>query len=120
MVGNAANGLHPVAAQGYNLGLRDVATLAEVIADTLREGVDIGAPAPLARYAAWRRRDQASVVAFTDGLIRLFDLPLAPLGAARGVSLALFDVLPGAKRALARRTMGLGGTLTRLARGLPL
>jgi 2-octaprenyl-6-methoxyphenol hydroxylase len=59
-------------------------------------------------------------VAFTDGLIRLFDLPLASIGVARGAGLALFDVLPGAKRALARETMGLGGRQTRLARGLPL
>lgn len=118
LVGNAAHGLHPVAGQGYNLGLRDVATLAEVVADAVRAGSDPGGPAVLERYAAWRSPDQRSVVAFTDGLIRLFDLPVA--GPARGLGLALFDVVPGAKRALARRTMGLGGTLTRLARGLPL
>ena len=72
----------------------------------------------LARYADWRRADQRKVVAFTDGLIRLFDL--AGLGALRGLGLLAFDALPGAKRLLARETMGLGGRRTRLARGLPL
>ena len=119
IIGNAAHGLHPVAGQGFNLGLRDVAALAEIIADALRDGRDPGGTA-LADYAAWRAGDQRRVVAFTDGLIRLFDLPLASIGVARGAGLALFDILPGAKRALARETMGLGGRQTRLARGLPL
>ena len=120
VIGNAAHGLHPVAGQGYNLGLRDVATLAEVTADAIRAGEEPGSAAALARYEAWRQRDQRNVVAFTDGLIRLFDLPLAAAGAARGMGLLLFDLAPGAKRTLARHTMGMGGTLTRLARGLPL
>ena len=121
IVGNAAHGLHPVAGQGYNLGLRDAATLAELIADDWRNGLqDPGAAALLSDYAEWRRRDQRNVVAFTDGLVRLFDLPAGLLGNLRGLGLAAFDVLPGAKNALARRTMGLGGRLTRLARGLPL
>jgi 2-octaprenyl-6-methoxyphenol hydroxylase len=123
VVGNAAHGLHPVAGQGYNLGLRDIATLAEVVADTLRQtpgGADPGSDAVLNRYRDWRRRDQRSVVRFTDGLIRLFDLRSNSLGIARGLSLMMFDMLPGAKRSLAHHTMGLGGTLTRLARGLPL
>lgn len=125
LVGNAAHGLHPVAGQGYNLGLRDVAVLAEVIADHWRAGGgdgghDAGDPAVLARYADWRRVDQRNVVAFTDGLIRFFGLEVPALGALRGAGLAAFDILPGAKAALARQTMGLGGRLTRLVRGLPL
>jgi 2-octaprenyl-6-methoxyphenol hydroxylase len=121
IVGNAAHGLHPVAGQGYNLGLRDAATLAELVADDLRDGPgDPGADALLADYRRWRRRDQRNVVAFTDGLVRLFDLSLGPLDSVRGLGLAAFDVLPGAKSMLARTTMGLGGRLTRLARGLPL
>jgi 2-octaprenyl-6-methoxyphenol hydroxylase len=121
IVGNAAHGLHPVAGQGYNLGLRDAATLAELVADDLRHGTgDPGAASILADYEAWRRRDQRNVVAFTDGLVRMFDLRLGPLGHVRAMGLAAFDVLPGAKTVLARTTMGLGGRLTRLARGLSL
>jgi 2-octaprenyl-6-methoxyphenol hydroxylase len=121
IIGNAAHGLHPVAGQGYNLGLRDAASLAECLADALRDGpADAGDAAVLRRFADWRRSDQEKVVAFTDGLVRLFDLQQPGLGLARGLGLAAFDVLPGAKRALARQTMGLGGRLTRLARGLPL
>jgi 2-octaprenyl-6-methoxyphenol hydroxylase len=123
IIGNAAQGLHPVAGQGYNLGLRDVATLAEVVADAVRAGEDPGSATALSRYAAWRRRDQRNVVAFTDGLIRLFglDVPGTGLvGAARGAALLLFDMAPPAKRALAWQTMGMAGTMTRLARGLPL
>jgi 2-octaprenyl-6-methoxyphenol hydroxylase len=120
VIGNAAHGLHPVAGQGYNLGLRDVATLAEIVADAARSGEDPGTAAALAHYENWRRRDQRNVAAFTDGLIRLFGVPSVTLSAARGLGLALFDLMPGAKRTLARHTMGMGGTLTRLARGLPL
>jgi 2-octaprenyl-6-methoxyphenol hydroxylase len=123
LVGNAAHGLHPIAGQGYNLGLRDVAALAELIADlSIHAGdqADVGSADLLRQYAAWRHRDQRNVVAFTDGLIRTFGLPLDTVGRARGLGLMLFDIAPGAKRALARHTMGLGGKLTRLARGLPL
>lgn len=116
VVGNAAHGLHPVAGQGYNLGLRDVAVLAELLAATT--GADPGRPELLAHYAAWRRPDQRRVVNFTDGLVRLFNR--RGLGPLRGLGLQLFDATPGAKGLLARETMGLGGRRTRLARGLPL
>jgi len=119
IVGNAANGLHPVAGQGYNLSLRDVASLAELIADHQSAG-EPGIPTILHAYKEWRYRDQRNVAAFTDGLVRLFDLPLNSLGIARGLGLLAFDILPGAKRTLARYTMGLEGRLNRLARGLPL
>ncbi len=120
IVGNAAHGLHPVAGQGYNLGLRDVAALAEVIADAvaLLPAADPGDAGLLARYAAWRRPDQRKVVAFTDGLIGLFGRP--GMGGLRGAGLQLFDAVPGARSLLARETMGLGGRRTRLARGMPL
>lgn len=123
VVGNAAHGLHPVAGQGYNLGLRDAAALAELLADGVRkapEAFDAGTPDLLNCYRAWRRPDQRNVVAFTDGLVRCFDLPGGFTARARGLGLLGFDLLPGAKGWLARRTMGLGGHLTRLARGLPL
>ena len=123
LIGNAANGLHPVAAQGFNLGLRDVAILAELIADQSRSAadrVDPGSPDLLAAYADWRQSDQARVVSFTDGLIRLFGIDAKSVSISRGLGLAAFDVLPGAKHELARQTMGLAGRLSRLARGLRL
>jgi 2-octaprenyl-6-methoxyphenol hydroxylase len=123
VIGNAANGLHPVAGQGYNLGLRDVAALAEVIADDVRRNgtaADPGADAVIGQYRDWRRRDQRNVVAFTDGLVRAFGVEAPLLGPLRGLSLLAFDLLPGAKGLLARETMGLGGRMSRLARGLPL
>jgi 2-octaprenyl-6-methoxyphenol hydroxylase len=119
VVGNAAHGLHPVAGQGYNLGLRDAAALAELVAAEMRRTdavPDPGRESLLADYVAWRRPDQRKVVTFTDGLIRLFDR--TELGPLRGLGLLLFDTVPGAKRLLARETMGLAGRRTRLARGL--
>jgi 2-octaprenyl-6-methoxyphenol hydroxylase len=116
VLGNAAQSLHPVAGQGFNLALRDVAMLAELVA----EGGDPGAPALLARYAEWRAPDRTAVVRFTDTLVRGFGLPLGPLGRARGQGLVLFDLLRPVKRAFARRTMGLAGRQPRLVRGLPL
>ena len=123
VIGNAAHGLHPVAAQGFNLGLRDVASLGEVIADDCGlhpAAFDPGTADVLAKYVDWRRSDQRKVVGFTDSLIRLFGIPGAPVSIGRGLGLAAFDMVPGAKQELARQTMGLSGRLSRLARGLPL
>jgi 2-octaprenyl-6-methoxyphenol hydroxylase len=121
LIGNAANGLHPVAAQGFNLGLRDVAALAETIIDGLRaDAGDVGTAELLQAYADWRRPDQHKVVDFTDGLIRLFGVSGDAAAALRGISLSAFDILPPVKRELARQTMGLAGRMSRLARGLPL
>lgn len=123
MIGNAAHGLHPVAGQGFNLGLRDVASLAELLSDAARDhgdAFDAGAAPLLADYTDWRRRDQRNVVMFTDGLIRMFGRSGSLLGAGRGLGLALFDMLPVGKRELARQTMGIAGRMSRLARGLEL
>ena len=117
LVGNAAVTLHPVAGQGFNLALRDVAALAELLVDAARTGAYDGLAA---RYAAWRAADQAKVALFTHGLVGLFGADLPGFGVMRGLGLVAFDLLPGAKRALARHTMGLAGRLPRLARGLPL
>jgi 2-octaprenyl-6-methoxyphenol hydroxylase len=120
IAGNAAHALHPVGGQGFNLALRDIAVLAELIADAHAAGADFGAPDCLARYAEWRAGDQARSVEMTDGLVRLFTNPLAPVRAARGAGLLALDLLPFAKAALARQSMGLAGRVPRLARGLPL
>ncbi|HXQ32190.1 MAG TPA: 2-octaprenyl-6-methoxyphenyl hydroxylase [Steroidobacteraceae bacterium] len=119
IIGNASQGLHPIAGQGFNLGLRDAATLAEVLAEAA-PAADPGDSALLARYVDWRRADRRAVIAFTDGLVRLFGSPFAPIRAARGLGLLLFDVSPAAKTALSRLSLGFAGRLPRLARGLPL
>ncbi|MCC5793853.1 MAG: 2-octaprenyl-6-methoxyphenyl hydroxylase [Chromatiales bacterium] len=118
LVGNAAHALHPVAGQGYNLSLRDIAALAELLVDD--QGQDPGSPALLVSYARWREPDQRKVVAFTDGLIRMFGAGWPGLSRARGAALLGFDLVPPAKRLLARHTLGLAGRMSRLVRGVPL
>ncbi len=120
LIGNAAHTLHPVAGQGLNLGMRDVAALAELLGDAARAGADPGSRDLLQSYADWRRRDQQSVSLVTDGLVRLFSNPLAPVTLARNLGLLGLDMTPAAKRLVARRFMGLSGRLPRLARGLSL
>jgi 2-octaprenyl-6-methoxyphenol hydroxylase len=121
LIGDAALRLHPVAGQGFNLALRDVATLAEVLADALcSTSVDIGAAELLERYAGWRAADRQRVSSFTHGLIQLFGESTPGMGLGRGLGLMAFDLLPGAKALLARQTMGKAGRLPRLARGLRL
>ena len=120
LIGNAAHTVHPVAGQGFNLGLRDVAVLAQVLSDAQHEGRDPGELAVLERYAAWRRRDNLAISTFTDGLVRTFSNNLAPLSFMRNLGLVAVDLLPPAKRSLLRLSMGLAGRLPRLTRGLPL
>ena len=118
ILGNAAQSLHPVAGQGFNLALRDVALLAELLADA--SGTDPGDPALLGRYAEERAPDREAVIRFTDALVRGFGLALGPARRARGRGLLLFDLMKPVKHAFARRTMGLAGRQPRLVRGLPL
>jgi len=120
LIGNAVHTLHPIAGQGFNLGARDVAVLAEVLVDAVRAGEDPGTLPVLERYGQWRRHDHRNVTVFTDGLARLFSLSLPALGMIRGAGLLAFDLLPPAKRLLTRMTMGRSTRLPRLARGLPL
>lgn len=120
LIGNAAHAIHPVAGQGFNLGLRDVAALADVIADAVATGVDPGSAQTRDAYINWRKGDQRRVAAITDSLVRLFTNPLAPVKALRRLGLIGLDLAPGPKAMFARQAMGLGGRLPRLARGIPL
>jgi 2-octaprenyl-6-methoxyphenol hydroxylase len=120
LIGNAAHTVHPVAGQGFNLGLRDVAVLAQVLNEAQRAGRDIGELAVLEGYADWRKRDNLAISTFTDGLVRIFSNDLAPVSFVRNLGLVAVDLFPPAKRTLLRLSMGLAGRLPRLARGLPL
>jgi len=120
LIGNAMHTLHPVAGQGFNLGLRDVAALAEVVMDARRNGLDIGDNTVLARYADWRQADQRRVVAFTDSMVRLFGHSLPPVAWLRDAGMLALDMCPPAKRWFGRLTTGRAGRLPRLARGLEL
>jgi 2-octaprenyl-6-methoxyphenol hydroxylase len=121
IVGNAAQGLHPVAGMGFNLGLRDVASLAEVLAEHRpADGADPGDPHLLAEYDAWREADRRGIIAFTDGLVRLFANPLGVVQRLRNFGLLAFDVLPPAKAALSRLSTGAAGRIPKLARGVAL
>jgi 2-octaprenyl-6-methoxyphenol hydroxylase len=117
LIGNAAQALHPVAGQGFNLGLRDAATLAEMLAASAG---DPDFTELLGRFAAWRAEDRQGVTRFTDGLVKLFGSDLPGLGMVRNFGLLLFDLSPAAKRALSRVSWGFAGRMPRLARGLPL
>ncbi len=120
LIGNASHSIHPVTGQGFNLGIRDVAVLADVLADVAGSQGDPGHLEYLQGYAEWRERDQKRVVMITDTLARLFANPLTPLRMARNLGLLGLDVTPGLKHLVANQFMGLSGQLPRLARGVPL
>lgn len=117
LIGNAAHSLHPIAGQGFNLGLRDVAALADIIASSTD---DCGEPRLLTDYKLWRQQDQDNVISATDNLVKLFSNNNPLLGHLRGAGLTLLDVLPPAKHWLANKSMGLGRKQPRLGRGIPL
>ncbi|MCG6965897.1 MAG: 2-octaprenyl-6-methoxyphenyl hydroxylase [Chromatiaceae bacterium] len=120
IIGNAAHTLHPIAGQGFNLGIRDVAALAEVVDSAFAIGNDIGAAEVLDRYERWRSAEQRNVALATDGLARLFSNPLAVARIGRNLGLLAMEFLPAAKHPLARAAMGQLGRQPRLARGVPL
>jgi len=120
LVGNSAHGLHPVSAQGFNLGMRDVAALCDCIADPQTNGSDPGEAAVLDRYAQWRRSDQQKLVHFTDNLVRLFGSKRPGLRTLRNIGMIGFDLVPGVRSLFAKHTMGLAGELPRLSRGVPI
>ncbi|MBS7543697.1 ubiquinone biosynthesis hydroxylase [Ancylobacter oerskovii] len=117
LVGDAAHTIHPIAGQGINMGLRDVAALAEAVTDAARLGLDIGGPDVLERYQRWRRFDTVSMGVATDGLNRLFGQRSDALRLMRDIGMGLVDRLPGLKGHLIRGAAGLGGQPPRLLRG---
>ena len=118
LIGNAAHGLHPVAAQGFNLGLRDVAALSDCIPDAAVG--DVGDAEILEKYATWRRSDQRKLVRITDGIVRLFGSASPPVRLLRNLGMLGFDLVPGVRSTFAKHMMGLAGRLPRLSRGVPL
>ena len=120
VIGNAAHTLHPVAGQGFNLGMRDMATLAEIICQAWLARQDLGSRTVLQAYLDRRKTDQRRIARFTDSLVSVFGSRLLPLRLARGLGLLAFDLCPPAKRLLVRQSMGLAGSVSRLGRGLPL
>jgi 2-octaprenyl-6-methoxyphenol hydroxylase len=117
LVGDAAHLVHPIAGQGLNLGLRDVAALTEVTADAARLGLDIGSGVVLARYERWRRTDSAMSAAAFDALNSLFSNDWALLRTARDAGLRLVDSMPGLKQLLVTEAAGLTGQVPKLLRG---
>ncbi len=125
LIGNAAHGLHPVSAQGLNLGMRDVAALCDCIldqrkADSNADEFDPGTEAVLRRYAQWRRADQKKLLRFTDGLVHLFGSTRPGVRTLRNIGMIGFDLIPGVRGLFAKHTMGLAGELPRLSRGVPI
>ncbi len=116
IMGNAAHAIHPVSAQGFNLGLRDVATLAELLLQQHSENGDIADAGLLARYQQLRRPDQEGIINYTDGLVRLFAQPFGPIRVLRSLALVATELASPLKQELARRTMGFGGHVPALAR----
>lgn len=116
LIGNAAHTIHPVAAQGFNLGLRDVALLAEHLVGAVRDGADLGEENLCRAYSESRAADQRGMMQLTDGLVRVFTHPSGLVRAGRSLGLLGMAVSPSARRRLARRTMGYAGMVPRLAR----
>ena len=117
LVGDAAHAIHPLAGQGLNLGLKDAAALAQVLAEAMRLGEDIGSPVVLERYARWRRLDNIAVSLACDGFNRLFSNDFAPLRVARGAGMAVVNRIGPMRRFFMHEAGGALGDLPRLLRG---
>ncbi|MEO0634732.1 MAG: FAD-dependent monooxygenase [Pseudomonadota bacterium] len=120
LVGDAAHGVHPIAGQGLNAGMRDIAALAEVITDAARRGEDAGSAAVLARYEEWRRFDNTALALATDNFNRLFSNDNAMLRGMRDIGMGIVGKMPALRRSFIREAAGLTGDLPRLMRGASL
>ncbi|MDZ4093945.1 MAG: FAD-dependent oxidoreductase [Paracoccaceae bacterium] len=120
LVGDAAHGVHPIAGQGLNLGLRDVGALAQVLIEAARRGEDIGAADVLERYQHWRRFESTALALGMDSVNRLFSNDSSILRAGRDMGLALVNAVPGLRRRFMRQAAGLSGDLPRLLAGQPI
>jgi len=122
ILGNAAHAIHPVGAQGFNLGLRDVAVLAELLWNESKNGAgaDFGSLDLLNRYSSWRKQDQDETIAYSDGLARFFSNPSRLAAGVRTAGLLAHAFIPSLRRQLAIRSMGFRGRIPRLAMGEPL
>jgi 2-octaprenyl-6-methoxyphenol hydroxylase len=120
LVGDAAHGMHPIAGQGFNFGLRDVAALAEVLIEAARRGEDIASPLVLERYQQWRRFDTMVMAVGTDSVNRLFSNDNTVLRGLRDLGMAAISAVPALRRTFMREAAGLTGDLPRLMRGLPI
>ncbi|MCG8511835.1 MAG: FAD-dependent monooxygenase, partial [Rhodospirillales bacterium] len=120
LIGDALHAMHPIAGQGLNMGLRDVATITEVLAESKRLGLDLADGVGLARYERWRRFDNFMMLAATDTLTWTFSNDIRPLRAARDLGLSLVGRVAPLKRLAMRHHMGILGDLPRLLRGQPV
>lgn len=117
LVADSAHGMHPIAGQGLNMGLRDVAALAEVLVEARRAGQDIGSALVLERYARWRGFDNALMLGVTDALVKLFSNAIEPVQIARDIGLAAVNQMPRLKSFFMQHAMGTVGDLPKLMRG---
>ncbi len=111
IIGNAAHQLHPVAGQGFNLGIRDVAKLADMLLKATHQQGDLGAAELLNDYARQRRYDHSKTIGFTNNVVRIFSNDWLPVAALRNTGLTVLDHLPFAKQLLAKHAMGLAHAL---------
>ena len=120
LVGDAAHGVHPIAGQGLNLGLRDVGALAQVLVDARRRGEDIGSDAVLVRFEEWRRFDTSTLAMATNSFNELFSNDNPLLRAGRDLGMGLVNAFPALRRNFIREAAGLTGDLPRLLQGRAL
>ncbi|SNT05947.1 UbiH/UbiF/VisC/COQ6 family ubiquinone biosynthesis hydroxylase [Tropicimonas sediminicola] len=119
LIGDAAQGVHPIAGQGFNQGLTDVATLTQVLAEARRRGEDIGSILVLERHRAWRSFDRATLALGMDAVNRLFSNDNPILRVARGIGMGVIDKLPALRRTFIREAAGLSGDVPNLLKGKP-